>query len=98
MTAPNDSKKRELSLELTKDPSEGPGRIRWNGSYGKFLVQLLRMQETAPLKSTTLSPILLAKLGKSLLKYTGTIGIETNLSKKQSDESVDLKKVDGDAS
>jgi hypothetical protein len=96
MTEQNGSKKEMPSLMLTKDQSNGQGQIKWNGSYGKFLAHRLLTQAMDPIRSTTLDPISLAKLGSLLLKSTEIIGIEMSQSKKQCKESVDLKDKDGE--
>lgn len=92
-----DSKNEMLSVKLTEDPSEGQGRIIWNGNYGKYWAHHFRTQVMARSRSTTLDPTSLIKLGELLLKCTGYTGTEKNPSPKRCGECVVLIGVDGDA-
>jgi len=96
MTPQNASKKEMPSLKLTEDPSDGQGQIKWNGNYGKFLAHRLLTQAMDPIRSTTLDPISLAKLGNLLLKCMETTGTKMKQSKKLCTESTDSTDKDGE--
>ena len=96
MTEQNDSRKREPSLRLTEDPSEGQGRIQWNGNYGKYLAQRLNTLAMDRSRSTTSNQISLIELVRLLSKSMETTGTGMNRSAKQCQECKDLIGMDGE--